>query len=505
MARQLALIVDDEEDLRTLMRLSLMRMGIDCWLAENLAEARQHLSNQRFDICLTDLNLPDGSGLQLVQQIAEHYPDLPVAVITAYGSMDLAIESLKAGAFDFVSKPVDMPRLRELVEHALQVHRSPTASEAGDSLSEQRLIGQSAVMQQLRTMLHKLARSQAPVYISGESGTGKEVVASLIHQLGPRSQAAFVPVNCGAIPAELMESEFFGHKKGSFTGATEDKKGLFQSANGGTLFLDEVADLPLSMQVKLLRAIQEKKVRPIGGQQEIAVDVRLLSATHKNLQKMVETGQFRQDLFYRINVIELSLPPLRERAGDVLLLADSLLKRLCQDWNISAPTLSPDARAVIAEYNFPGNVRELQNTLERALTLCEGDLILPEHLQLSIATKPQPPEPATHDDYPILQLEHEPSKTTLESIYKSPEPPVAALAKQLDSREPVLQLPSEGLENYLQSLEKQMILKALEQSHWNRTAAAKKLGMSFRSLRYRLKKLGLGEEDDPTEPEQDCD
>lgn len=504
MVRQLALIVDDEEDLRTLMRLSLMRMGIDCWLAENLAEARQHLSNQRFDICLTDLNLPDGSGLQLVQQIAEHYPDLPVAVITAYGSMDLAIESLKAGAFDFVSKPVDMPRLRELVEHALQVHRSPTASEAGDSLSEQRLIGQSAVMQQLRTMLHKLARSQAPVYISGESGTGKEVVASLIHQLGPRSQAAFVPVNCGAIPAELMESEFFGHKKGSFTGATEDKKGLFQSANGGTLFLDEVADLPLSMQVKLLRAIQEKKVRPIGGQQEIAVDVRLLSATHKNLQKMVETGQFRQDLFYRINVIELSLPPLRERAGDVLLLADSLLKRLCQDWNISAPTLSPDARAVIAEYNFPGNVRELQNTLERALTLCEGDLILPEHLQLSMAAKPQPPEPTTHDDYPILQLEHEPSKTTLESIYKNPEPPVTALAKQLDSREPVLQLPSEGLENYLQRLEKKMILRALEQSHWNRTAAAKKLGMSFRSLRYRLKKLGLGEEDDPTEPEQNC-
>lgn len=498
MARQLALIVDDEEDLRTLMRLSLMRMGIDCWLAENLSEARQHLSQQRFDICLTDLNLPDGSGLELVQQITEQHPDLPVAVITAYGSMDLAIVALKAGAFDFVSKPVDMPRLRELVEHALQIHRSPTASAEGESLSEQRLIGQSEVMQQLRTMLHKLARSQAPVYISGESGTGKEVVASLIHQLGPRSQAVFVPVNCGAIPAELMESEFFGHKKGSFTGATEDKKGLFQSANGGTLFLDEVADLPLSMQVKLLRAIQEKKVRPIGGQQEIAVDVRLLSATHKNLQKMVESGQFRQDLFYRINVIELSLPPLRDRADDVLLLADSLLKRLCQDWNITAPKLSPDARAVIAAYGFPGNVRELQNTLERALTLCDGDLILPEHLRLSMTAKPQPSELVSQDDYPILQLEHEPAKIAADNP-KTHDLPLPVLAS--NRAEPLLNLPAEGLEAYLQNLEKQMILRALEQSHWNRTAAAKKLGMSFRSLRYRLKKLGLGEEDDPCDAE----
>ena len=295
-----------------------------------------------------------------------------------------------------------------------------------------------------------------------------------------------------------MESEFFGHKKGSFTGATEDKKGLFQSANGGTLFLDEVADLPLSMQVKLLRAIQEKKVRPIGGQQEIAVDVRLLSATHKNLQKMVESGQFRQDLFYRINVIELSLPPLRERADDVLLLADSLLKRLCQDWNITAPKLSPDARAVIAAYGFPGNVRELQNTLERALTLCDGDLILPEHLRLSMTAKPQPSELVSQDDYPILQLEHEPAKIAADSP-KTHDLPLPVLAS--NRAEPLLNLPAEGLEAYLQNLEKQMILRALEQSHWNRTAAAKKLGMSFRSLRYRLKKLGLGEEDDPCDAE----
>jgi len=505
-ARQLALIVDDEADLRTLMRLSLMRMGIDCLLAENLAEAHQHLKQQQFDICLTDLNLPDGSGLQLVQHISEQHPDLPVAVITAYGSMNLAIDALKAGAFDFVSKPIDMPRLKELVEHALQVHRSATASPEGDSLSEQRLIGTSTVMQHLRTMLHKLARSQAPVYISGESGTGKEVVASLIHQLGPRSQAAFVPVNCGAIPAELMESEFFGHKKGSFTGATEDKKGLFQSAHGGTLFLDEVADLPLSMQVKLLRAIQEKKVRPIGGQQEIAVDVRLLSATHKNLQKMVDSGQFRQDLFYRINVIELSLPPLRERAGDVLLLAESLLKRLCQDWSITTPTLSAAAQAVLAQYSFPGNVRELQNTLERALTLCESDVILPEHLQLQLPNTPNPATLGASDarDFPILQLDHAPSSLSTvdnrppQTAAPTPMPAMTpmTMADLSTKQELPVNLPAEGLELYLQNLEKQMILRALEQSHWNRTAAAKKLGMSFRSLRYRLKKLGLGEDDD---------
>lgn len=509
MTRQLALIVDDEEDLRTLMRLSLMRMGIDCLLAENLAQARQLLSSERFDICLTDLNLPDGSGLKLVQQIAEQHPELPVAVITAYGNMNLAIDALKAGAFDFVSKPIDMPRLRELVEHALQVHHSATASKAGECLSEQRLIGQSEVMQQLRTMLHKLARSQAPVYISGESGTGKEVVASLIHQLGPRSQAAFVPVNCGAIPAELMESEFFGHKKGSFTGATEDKKGLFQSASGGTLFLDEVADLPLSMQVKLLRAIQEKKVRPIGGQQEIAVDVRLLSATHKNLQKMVESGQFRQDLFYRINVIELALPPLRQRAGDVLILAESLLKRLCQDWNITAPKLSSAAQAAISHYSFPGNVRELQNTLERALTLCEGDLILPEHLQLPVLSQDKNLQRLDFNehDFPILQLDHEPHKASIATPPASLNVNGAATMSSISPHTATSlcasshSLPAEGLELYLQTLEKQMILRALEQSHWNRTAAAKKLGMSFRSLRYRLKKLGLGEDDDPTEPE----
>ncbi len=467
MARPLILIVDDEADLRTLMRLALTRMGLDTELAQDLREARALLQQHSFDLCLTDLNLPDGSGLTLVQQIVEQQPQLPVAVITAYGSMDTAIEALKAGAFDFVSKPIELPRLRELVNRALQLKQSVSEPEQHPQLSQQ-LLGQSSAMQQLRAMLTKLARSQAPVYISGESGTGKEVVARLIHQLGPRSNSPFVPVNCGAIPTELMESEFFGHKKGSFTGATEDKQGLFQSAQGGTLFLDEVADLPLSMQVKLLRAIQEKKIRPIGGQQEIAVDLRILSATHKNLAQMVDAGHFRQDLYYRINVIELKIPPLRDRDGDVLILAEAFLQKLAQDWQMTPPVLSAAARQQLQAYGFPGNVRELQNTLERALTLCEGDTILPEHLQLDTG-RSLPSGSAAAGDLPTLPQG----------------------------------LPPEGLEAYLQDIEKQLLMRALELSHWNRTAAAKKLGMSFRSLRYRLKKLGLDDPGDDSEEELD--
>jgi two-component system response regulator PilR (NtrC family) len=497
--RPLALIVDDEADLRTLMRLTLMRMGIDCELAASVHDAKRWLSQQRFDLCLTDMNLPDGSGLELVADIAERYPELPVAMITAYGSMDIAIDALKAGAFDFVSKPIEQARLRELVERALLVNQPATLATSSSQLSEQTLIGQSVVMQQLRTMLIKLSRSQAPVYISGESGTGKEVVARLIHQLGPRSSGPFVPVNCGAIPAELMESEFFGHKKGSFTGATEDKQGLFQSANGGTLFLDEVADLPLAMQVKLLRAIQEKKVRQIGTQTEISVDIRLLSATHKDLQRMVDAGHFRQDLFYRINVIEAALPALRERGHDVLLLADAFLGRLCTDWGIDRPTLSAAAQQMLRRYAFPGNVRELQNTLERALTLCEGPTIEPEHLLLDLRRGqllPDEPTPAWSDDdeFPVLNTDPHPDPTAKISPSKASDPhPLQHIC--------LTQLPEEGLEHYLQQIERSLILLALEKSLWNRTAAAKRLGMSFRSLRYRLKKLGLGEEDnDADEP-----
>ncbi len=480
MARPLALIVDDEEDLLTLMRLTLLRMGIDTETASTLKDAERWLKRQRFDFCLTDLNLPDGSGLTLVSDVARLYPEMPVAVITAYGSMDIAIDALKKGAFDFVSKPVELERLRMLVERALQVNAPSPVAKGDVQFSESLLIGQSLVIKALRTTLSKLARSQAPVHISGESGTGKEVVARLIHLLGPRSSGPFIPVNCGAIPAELMESEFFGHKKGSFTGATEDKQGLFQSAHGGTLFLDEVADLPIAMQVKLLRAIQEKKVRPIGTQAEIPVDIRLLSATHKNLQAQVNAGGFRQDLFYRINVIEVQVPPLRDRGDDILLLADTFLKRLCQDWGIHPPKLSKAAEQQLLGYPFPGNVRELQNTLERALTLCEDGVILPEHLQLMLAAhgfevsreRKHDGHERSFDDFPVLsRVMESPAITTVPSL-KS--------------------LPAEGLEVYLQDIERQIIQEALDASLWNRTAAAKKLGMSFRSLRYRLKKLGLG-------------
>jgi two-component system response regulator PilR (NtrC family) len=475
--RPLALIVDDEEDLRVLMRMTLKRMNIDCYVADSLQQAHQLLKKSKFDVCLTDLNLPDGSGLQLVQTISQHYPQLPVAVITAYGSMDIAIDALKAGAFDFVSKPIEMPRLKSLIEQALKVNTQEQLVSQG--IEDQKLLGKSPVMQQLKATLHKLARSQAPVYISGESGTGKEVAARLIHLLGPRNNGPFIPVNCGAIPSELMESEFFGHKKGSFTGATEDKVGLFQSAQGGTLFLDEVADLPLSMQVKLLRAIQEKKIRPIGTQQEISVDIRLLSATHKNLQQLVQQGMFRQDLYYRIHVIEVNMPPLRERGSDILLLANNFIEKICQEWGITQPVLSKAAQQALMQYNFPGNVRELHNVLERALTLSDGQEIQPDSLQLPGFGSSQPPILSTQ------QL--------------VPEPPCltdAVLSNKTDSKLDSKGLPSEGLESYLEDIEKQLILQALESSYWNRTVAAKKLGMTFRSLRYRLKKFGLDSDTD---------
>ncbi|XID75102.1 sigma-54-dependent transcriptional regulator [Alkanindiges sp. WGS2144] len=477
--RPLALVVDDEEDLRLLMRMTLKRMNIDCYVADSLQQAQQLLKKNKFDVCLTDLNLPDGSGLELVHTIIQHYPQLPVAVITAYGSMDIAIEALKAGAFDFVSKPIEMPRLKNLIEQALKVNSQ--AQSVTNGIEHQKLLGNSPVMQQLKATLHKLARSQAPVYISGESGTGKEVAARLIHLLGPRSNGPFIPVNCGAIPSELMESEFFGHKKGSFTGATEDKVGLFQSAQGGTLFLDEVADLPLSMQVKLLRAIQEKKIRPIGTQQEISVDIRLLSATHKNLQHLVQQGLFRQDLYYRIHVIEVNMPPLRDRAQDILLLAGAFIEQICQEWGIEQPVLSKAAQQALLQYTFPGNVRELHNILERALTLSDGQEILPESLQLHGSGNSQPPVLTTQQLVP-------------EPVYLSEQP--AASTRPEPQKLNAQGLPSEGLEAYLEDIEKQLILQALESSYWNRTVAAKKLGMTFRSLRYRLKKFGLDSDQD---------
>lgn len=469
MSQHLALIVDDEPDIRELLDITLGRMGIETRAAENLDQARALLeasvaASQVFHLCITDMRLPDGSGIELVEHIQRHYPNLPVAVITAHGNMELAISTLKAGAFDFVSKPLDLQVLRNLVITALKLSMpvsEPSQGDPGKRLSRYELLGDSTPMQAIRATIAKLARSQAPVYISGESGTGKELIARLIHDKGPRADAAFVPVNCGAIPEHLMESEFFGHKKGSFTGASGDKEGLFHAAHGGTLFLDEVADLPLHMQVKLLRVIQEKAVRPVGAQKEAPVDVRILSATHKNLAALVKDGAFREDLFYRINVIELHAPSLRERAQDIPQLAGHVLQRLCkqaqtgQHTDTPPPTLSADAIDMLVHYPFPGNVRELENILERAITLCEGNIIQATDLHL-------------------------PQQPLMESFIDK-----GATSVTGNDGAPL------SLDPYLGNIEKDTIMKALEQTHYNKTAAAKLLGITFRALRYRLKKLEL--------------
>lgn len=446
-----ALIVDDEPDIRELLELTLGRMNIETRAAANLAEAHELLSQYSFDLCLTDMKLPDGNGVELVKYIQAHYSKTPVAVITAHGNMEWAIKALKAGAFDFVSKPVDLQILRNLVNTALKVSDSQVRL---DRRSRDELLGDSPLMKKTRSTIAKVARSQAPVYISGESGTGKELVARLIHRKGPRANQSFVPVNCGAIPDELMESEFFGHKKGSFTGAMSDKEGLFQAADGGTLFLDEVADLPLHMQVKLLRAIQEKAIRPVGEASETSVDVRILSATHKDLARLVEEGKFRQDLFYRINVIQLPVPALRERTQDIPVLTEHILAKLAQQMELETPMLAPEALDALRQYPFPGNVRELENILERAMTLCENNQIQARD----------------------LHLPDQGSETT--------SPPPSPMPGPLDSGQ--IQL-----EEHLGEIEKQAILQALEQTRYNKTAAAKLLGLSFRALRYRLKKLGL--------------
>ncbi|MGB3393991.1 MAG: sigma-54 dependent transcriptional regulator [Stenotrophomonas sp.] len=449
-----ALVVDDERDIRELLVLTLGRMGLRISTAANLAEARELLANNRFDLCLTDMRLPDGNGIELVTEIARDHPFTPVAMITAFGSMDLAVEALKAGAFDFVSKPVDIGVLRGMVRHALELNNAerPVKPEPADSAS--RLLGDSAAMDTLRATIAKVARSQAPVYIVGESGVGKELVARTIHDQGARAAGPFVPVNCGAIPGELMESEFFGHKKGSFTGAHADKPGLFQAANGGTLFLDEVAELPLQMQVKLLRAIQEKSVRPVGAASEVAVDVRILSATHKDLSELVQDGRFRHDLYYRINVIELRVPPLRERREDLPQLAAAILRRLARSQQMPTPLLSPSALDTLAGYAFPGNVRELENILERALALVESDSIGASDLHLPVSR----PETTT-----AVQAE---------------------AAADIDPANP-------ALPSYIEQMERAAIQKALEENRWNRTRTAAQLGITFRALRYKLKKLGM--------------
>ena len=463
MNQKTALIVDDEPDIRELLEITLGRMDIDTIAAENLRQAREYLGQQNFDLCLTDMRLPDGNGLELVKLIQEQHSHIPVAVITAFGSVETAINALKSGAFDFVSKPVDLQRLRDLVETALKVGKETNETEQQHSSP---ILGDSAGIIALRDQIEKLARSQAPVYIWGESGSGKELVAREIHQRGPRLEHPFIAVNCGAIPTELMEGEFFGHIKGSYTGAHADKEGLFQAANKGTLFLDEVADLPLNMQVKLLRAIQEKSIRPIGGQQEIPVDVRILSATHKNLQEEVSANRFRQDLFYRINVIQLSVPSLRERKEDIPLLTETFIEKLADQNGMTKPEIAASAQRALNQFSYPGNVRELENILERALTLCEGEFIQEEHLQL-----PDSLLGGQNNSAPI-----------------APSPFTTEVSQEEELTD------GESLEDHLVAIERQAILKALEETRWNRTAAAKKLGMSFRSLRYRLKKLGLDQD-----------
>ncbi|MBA3731174.1 MAG: sigma-54-dependent Fis family transcriptional regulator [Gammaproteobacteria bacterium] len=445
---QRALIVDDEADIRELLEITLNRMKLDTQAAASVKHAKALLHERRFDLCLTDLRLPDGDSIELVSYIQAHHASTPVAVITAYGSMETAIRALKAGAFDFVSKPIELAMLRDLVNSALKLSQPGGAKAAA---REDPLLGTSPAMAHLKATMSKLARSQAPVYLLGESGAGKELVARQIHDLGPRAERPFVPVNCGAIPTELMESEFFGHLKGSFTGAVADKQGLFQAANGGSLFLDEVAELPLHMQVKLLRAIQERAVKPIGAQQEASVDVRILSATHKNLSDQIALGRFRQDLYYRINVIELRVPPLRERLPDLPLLAEHILKRFATQGRAPILRLSAQALEKLEAYRFPGNVRELENILERAATLCEGQSIQARDLRL--------PESETQPGAP----------------------PTAVSAMAAPSH----------LEDYLEDKEKTAIMSALEKTRWNRTAAARLLGISFRQLRYRLKKLNL--------------
>ncbi|MHB8447350.1 MAG: sigma-54-dependent transcriptional regulator [Rudaea sp.] len=456
MSNPTALVIDDERDIRELLTITLGRMGLRVETASNVSEARQRLAEARYALCFTDMRLPDGSGQEIIELIAAEYAETPVAMITAYGNVDAAVNALKAGAFDFVSKPVDIAMLRRLVQTALKLAEDKKSEPP--SAGAAKMLGDSPAIQELRVTIAKLARSQAPVYISGESGVGKELVARLIHEQGPRASGPFVPVNCGAIPSELMESEFFGHKKGSFTGAQADKDGLFQAANGGTLFLDEVAELPVHMQVKLLRVIQEKAVRPIGGRAEVPVDVRILSATHKNLGRLVESAHFRQDLYYRINVIELRVPPLRERRDDIPKLAGRVLERLAAEGGQPPTKLTPDALAALLAYGFPGNVRELENVLERAVALCEANTIKPDDLRLvpASAQKAAALAPDDLDD---------------------------AIGDGPDG--------DGGLEGYISNLEREAIEKALLETRYNKTAAAKKLGITFRALRYKLKKLGI--------------
>jgi two-component system response regulator PilR (NtrC family) len=444
------LVVDDEVDILELIELTLLRMGLDVERAMSVRDAAAKITAGRhYDLCLTDMRLPDGTGLEIVENITRAGLDLPVAVITAHGNTENAVAALKAGAFDYVSKPVSLDQLRTLVKSALSLPKVGETKSAELAPGEKGLLGTSPAIGHVRDLIEKLARSEAPVHITGESGSGKELAARLIHQKSARRDRPFVPVNCGAIPENLMESEFFGYRKGAFTGADADRDGFFQAANGGTLFLDEVADLPLPMQVKLLRAIQEKKARKVGSTQEDAVDVRIISATHQNLADCVESGKFRHDLYYRLNVIELRMPALRDMREDIPAIAGAVLDKLAGQAKVSLPQLELEAMQALAQYDFPGNVRELENILERAMALCDGQKITTADLQLT------PPE--------------------AEEVVRTSE--------GAEGKWP--------LQEYLDRVEKEAILEALEKTRFNRTAAAKLLGITFRAMRYRMERLGI--------------
>jgi two-component system response regulator PilR (NtrC family) len=466
-ARPRALVVDDEPDIRELLGITLGRMQFEVETAGDQASALRRLGAGNYDVVLTDMRLPDGDGLDIVAWLQQHRPGVPVAVVTAHGNVEAAVRALKLGAFDFISKPLDLVALRKLIVATLKLRVDEDGAGAPHDATQPvvapaafKLLGHSKPMQQLRQMIAKVARSQAPVHISGDSGTGKELVARLIHESGPRRDGPFVPVNCGAIPSELMESELFGHKKGSFTGAVADKEGLMRSAEGGTLFLDEVADLPLHMQVKLLRVIQEKSVRPVGETRELPVDVRILSATHRRLDELVKAGRFREDLYYRINVIELRVPPLRERLDDVPQLVDMLLDRVAGQMGMPRPQISDDAMEKLLTYSYPGNVRELENILERAATLCSDERVAPEDIQLKQGQLlADLPELAARFGGPGVAGGEDPGP--------------------------------DGLEGQLEHIQREAIVRALEQTRYNKTKAAELLGMTFRQLRYRVKKLGI--------------
>jgi len=475
MNQNTVLIVDDEPDLCDLLSLSLSRMNIASESAHNIESALKKLAANEYSLCLTDMKLPDGNGMTLISHITENNPNTPVAMITAHGNMDTAIEALKRGAFDFLTKPIELNKLDALVSAALALSDTPNLK--SESNAEGQLIGNSAAAHQLRSTLAKVARSQAPIFIHGESGSGKEVAARLIHQHSARNSGPFVAVNCGAIPAELVESEFFGHKKGSFTGATQDKIGLFEAANSGSLLLDEVADLPLAMQVKLLRAIQEQRVKPVGSNTEVDIDVRLISATHKNLQQMVEDNLFRSDLYYRINVIDINIPPLRNRHEDIQPIAEKILKQISKGSIHQQLSLSPAALKKIESYQFPGNIRELENMLERAAALCESAVIGEDEIMLNTFS-------------PSINV---PSAAQSTPNHSNNQQSTAGYHENNSTKSYAKRAPEQPLDDYLQAIEKNEIINALEKCRWNKTEAAKSLKMSSRSFRYRMEKLKIDE------------